>query len=166
MDDNDSKPRIALARNSARKIIQDIKVEHCPIVLNDVIKHLQKNYDLKVLQWKFGPKTSGMQLTDGEKVTIGYNSDQHSNRQRFTIAHEIGHLVLGHTHSGADFNLKSRDPHEIEANQFAAELLMPLELLKNDYGYGATAPKDLAKNYSVSEEAMWWRLLECRLISY
>lgn len=59
-------------------------------------------------------------------------------RQRFTIAHELGHLLLhGYTAPHADRSFRFRDTRssegsaleEVEANQFAAELLMPRALL-------------------------------------
>jgi Zn-dependent peptidase ImmA (M78 family) len=67
----------------------------------------------------------------------------HPNRQRFTIAHEIGHLVLqrealsGQVHVDKQFRVLMRDSKasagidntEIEANQFAAELLIPTKLI-------------------------------------
>jgi len=56
-------------------------------------------------------------------------------RKRFAIAHEIGHFIL---HSGTQLILCSEDDmhiwkeskaHEIEANEFAASLLMPQEII-------------------------------------
>ena len=56
--------------------------------------------------------------------------------QRFSIAHELGHLVLGHptpqavtAAKGAPVPAQERD-HEEEANAFAAELLMPAAWLR------------------------------------
>jgi Zn-dependent peptidase ImmA (M78 family)/DNA-binding XRE family transcriptional regulator len=56
------------------------------------------------------------------------NSDKNRVRRRFTIAHELGHLVMGHLHGGQvviDEVLNEQDPQEREANAFAAGLLMP-----------------------------------------
>jgi Zn-dependent peptidase ImmA (M78 family) len=61
-------------------------------------------------------------------------------RKRFTVAHELGHLFLhGYTapHADRGFLIRLRSARasdgtvaeEIEANQFAAELLMPKEAL-------------------------------------
>lgn len=56
--------------------------------------------------------------------------------QRFTAAHELGHFVLGHkkgsfdTEVGLPSRVPRRDPQEIEADAFAAELLMPKWLIK------------------------------------
>ena len=77
---------------------------------------------------------------DGNRAVIGVNSRHPTVRQRFSIAHELGHLVLHKPafqidqHAFVSFrNSKSSsasDPHEIEANQFAAVLLIPEALLK------------------------------------
>ena len=80
-------------------------------------------------------------LKDAQKCVIGINSAHPKTRQRFSIAHEIGHLVL---HDKKELfidkvvrvnfrDAKSSmaiDHNEIEANQFAAELLMPRELVR------------------------------------
>ena len=71
---------------------------------------------------------------------------------------------MGHTSKNFILDLNSKKPEEIEANQFAAELLMPLEMLKKDLQSKKNA-KDIAKEYNVSEEAVWWRLYDCKLIS-
>jgi hypothetical protein len=66
-------------------------------------------------------------------------------RQRFTLAHEIGHISLPwHVGTAAcDTGLLVRDPGEVEANRFAAELLVPstwLDPLVADLGSDAIAP--------------------------
>lgn len=158
-------PRVGFARNTARNLLKTINQNNPPILLNPCIKHLGKGYDLSVYAWNFGENIDGIVQKNGEQITIGYNELQHVHRQRFTVAHEIGHLLMGHISNNADYNLESKHPKEIEANQFAAELLMPLAMLKNDVSNGLNDVKVFAKKYLVSEEAMWWRVLECQLLS-
>lgn len=102
------------------------------------------------------------------KVTIRYNPHHHENRQRFTIAHELGHYILGHlndsnTKEFRDFanNFKSStyNPKEVAANKFAARILMPEDKLDFlIYKKGVTSIKELAKIMKVSEAAMLYRL--------
>ncbi len=111
--------------------------------------------------------------TDGTAV-IGVNSTDSPNRQRFTIAHELGHLIL---HVESDLHVDQRfpiglrsgisamavDDNEIEANQFAAELLMPSALITKDVELlvGIDVDKaisSLSNKYKVSTEAMSIRL--------
>lgn len=78
------------------------------------------------------------------------NAIEGSPRDRFTIAHEIGHLFL-HDDVSVSFarNEKSipayKDP-EWQANTFAAELLVPLSRIR-----GLTI-EEIAKKYSVSKK--------------
>lgn len=165
MEEQNNKPRIGFARNAARKILENAGIKNPPVLIRDVVSHIKKENDLSVYPWAFGEDTDGIQITEGEKATIGYNQKQHPHRQRFTVAHEIGHLLLGHTGKNFILDLNSKKPEEIEANQFAAELLMPLEMLKKDFQNGKKNAKDIAQAYNVSEEAVWWRLYDCKLIT-
>lgn len=68
--------------------------------------------------------------------TIEYKSREPSTRIRFTVAHELGHYFLGHLKpervfedSLANFSTQTIKPKEIEANQFAMELLVPIDTL-------------------------------------
>lgn len=66
-------------------------------------------------------------ILNREKKKIYINDAENHKRQRFTIAHEIGHLRL-HNESEIDYRTSINDPKnwkEYEANRFAAELLMP-----------------------------------------
>lgn len=100
--------------------------------------------------------------------TIAVNTNNHSNRRRFTIAHELGHHVLGHVtwnapqHRDDDrsFSGNNRDWVEVEANNFAAEILMPKVAV--DYMIrreGVTDISELAEKFYVSEQAMYFRML-------
>lgn len=165
MEEQNNKPRIGFARQTARKLLADVGIKSPPVLIRDVIGHIKKEKDLSIYPWSFSNNTDGIQITEGEKATIGYNQTQHPHRQRFTVAHEIGHLLLGHTGKNFILDLNSKKPEEIEANQFAAELLVPLEMLKKDFQNGKKNAKDIAKTYNVSEEAVWWRLYDCKLIT-
>ncbi len=104
-------------------------------------------------------------MDDGQKV-IEYKNSEFSLRQRFTVAHELGHHMLGHAtndrqfRDGAkEFNIHTHDPFEVQANKFAAELLMPKEMVdflieKKEI----TDLKQLAKKFDVSTMAMKFRL--------
>ncbi|MEX2557807.1 MAG: XRE family transcriptional regulator [Actinomycetota bacterium] len=107
---------------------------------------------------------------DGRAV-IGVNSNQHPVRQRFSAAHELGHFVLAHSDGSmfdyavpttSDGEPPGYDPqNEREANNFAAELLMPEKHLIEEAADYSLAR--LAKRYEVSQEAMSFRLLNLGL---
>ena len=83
-------------------------------------------------------------------------------RQRFTIAHELGHLIL---------NIKGKEiDHEKLCNRFASALLMPKEAVINEFGkarkninfFELTAFKN---EYKVSYTAIIYRLKDLNIIS-
>jgi len=163
MDEQNNKPRIHIACNLARKLLSDVGIKNPPVLIKDIINHIKKERDLSVYSWAFGKDTDGMQITEGEKTTIGYNQTQHLHRQRFTVAHEIGHLILGHTAKNFNSDLNSNKPKEVEANNFASELLMPLNFLKGDCSKGYNL-QSIAERYIVSEEAICRKLMSTNLL--
>ena len=93
---------------------------------------------------------------------IYFNSYEAPVRQRFTVAHELGHMALGHATAKRDtrgtFGI-DQSPDEVAANRFAAALLMParsIDTLIVDRKIRDVAV--LAKALSVSETAMRFRL--------
>ncbi|MFN7905108.1 MAG: ImmA/IrrE family metallo-endopeptidase [Pseudobdellovibrionaceae bacterium] len=100
---------------------------------------------------------SGMDaVTSHDLKQINIDHDQFENkpnRVRFTLAHEVGHIVL-HKEFIASLNFDNetewknfvlndlhRDPMEVQANIFAAFLLMPSDHLENEF---TQAKKDLS----------------------
>lgn len=174
-------------------ILRDLGIESAPVPVERIAQKLGA-------QVRFGPfdgDLSGLIFREkgeesGEEVTIiGVNSRHAPTRRRFTVAHEIGHLLLGHLdlnegdlHIDHKFFYKGRsarsaqgvDPEEINANAFAAELLMPERFLRHDFekfradsieffdledGELASA---LAERYKVSLQTMIIRLTKLGLI--
>ncbi|UIL53975.1 ImmA/IrrE family metallo-endopeptidase [Pantoea agglomerans] len=106
---------------------------------------------------------SGELVPDGDTAIIKFNPSDSAKRQRFTIAHELGHYMLGHGHAFRDpsshFSMSYYDQREVDANQFAAEVLMPevavKVLLKQRK---ITDVAELARLFDVSVNAMSYRL--------
>ncbi len=95
--------------------------------------------------------------------TIHYNPSEPYVRQRFTVAHELGHHFMNHGERPRDgvaqFNMYNFDPVEVQANRFAAELLMPaatVEFFARNNTTNSVAY--MAKQFYVSEVAMTNRL--------
>ena len=146
-----------------------------PIDVERVAKHLR----LKIGYADLGDDVSGLLISKGDTTAIAVQASDAPNRRRFTIAHEIGHFYLRHQfepgehvhvdhgHAITPRNSRSRtgvDPKEIEANQFAACLLMPTKLLEARIKALRTGSlRDshvtyLANEFEVSEQAMTIRL--------
>jgi Zn-dependent peptidase ImmA (M78 family) len=148
--------RVGLARNAARKLLKQACVKEAPVLINTINPILREKYALLIASRKLDDHMSGFLLQDEEVCGIAYNANHHVHRQRMTVAHEIGHLVLDHNYiSGFK---EYPDNYEKEAKIFASELLIPLPFLKNDFKTGLCDATELAKRYWVSKEAMGWRL--------
>jgi Zn-dependent peptidase ImmA (M78 family) len=132
----------------------------------------------QVVHHALGSDVSGVLIRNDDRILLGVNSAHHPRRQRFTIAHELGHLVL---HPGRPYTVDSpvrlnwrndlsslaTDQEEIAANKFAAELLMPEGMIRSAVRALATprVPNEdqilgrLAREFDVSVEAMSFRLI-------
>lgn len=91
----------------------------------------------------------------GGKYYLFYNDSESisSARQRFTIAHEIGHIVLGHLKFRCKLNPDQYQVLEKEANAFARNLLMPVPFPIN-----WTDVETVSEFFKVSKKAAWVRL--------
>jgi Zn-dependent peptidase ImmA (M78 family) len=103
---------------------------------------------------------SGFISREGDAWVLGVNSLHHPNRQRFTIAHEIGHFLLHRDHGSFHDGLLFRRDDELnqqerEANQFAALVLMPEADFKTVVR--RMPVEDAAKLFGVSAQAAKYR---------
>lgn len=154
-------PKLAGARHAALGLIKASKIKTAPVMLNETLPYVRKVFDVSVMgatEEQIGSKIDAVTKRDGTEIYILYNNSKHIHRQRFSFAHELGHLHLGHVHGGSSIDLNSKNFDEVEANQFAAHLLMPPAFLRADIKAGLKDAAGLAKKYNVSEEAIWWQI--------
>jgi Zn-dependent peptidase ImmA (M78 family) len=156
-----SKPRTGLARNLARNLLKKAGINSYPILIKEVARQIPELY---IDGQEMEDGISGLKATYKGASFIRYNLRHSIKRNRFTVAHEIGHILLGHSDNDPVFSLGSKNPKEIEANQFAAELLTPLAMLKDAVCECKTVSK-LSTAFWVSKEEMNWRILETNLYS-
>jgi Zn-dependent peptidase ImmA (M78 family) len=97
---------------------------------------------------------------------LGVNVHHHPLRQRFTVAHEIAHFVLHRDQNPRGFKDETfarrnatGNQMERQADQFAAELLMPEEQVRKWVVAGVKSLNELAAKFGVSSLAMKYRLL-------
>lgn len=172
------KPHIEKA---AQDLLDSFEINELPIPVIEVARltgAIVTSFDL-------GEDISGVLHISNGKANIGYNPSESRLRQRFTVAHELGHLILHHNDDkdriyfdnenyffpvkfrSTNMKLSQKDlAHEQEANAFAAALLMPTGLvereIKNYNGFDLSDNKmitDIAKKFDVSVAAMSYRIL-------
>jgi Zn-dependent peptidase ImmA (M78 family) len=171
---------IQLARIAAERLVERFGVHTAPVDVESIASML----DLRIVTEDLGSDISGLLVSRDGSACIAVQRSDHSNRRRFTIAHEIGHFVLRHhlqrnelVHADPHTQVIYRspraseglDPIEVQANQFAASLLMPARLVQEHVGrlqkpLSESSVKSLAKEFKVSEQAMTIRLTALGLI--
>lgn len=85
------------------------------------------------------------------KYRIFIDNNYRVSRRNFTIAHEVGHIVLGHF---LNFDLSNPEIHKMldkHANAFASALLMPTHILKK---FDCLSANYIANAFNVSIEAL------------
>ena len=153
---------------NARELLSYLNMYTLPINVEKICSHfkiLLQYDDLTNLETQYGMQISGLIYLDneqGEKI-IAVNKVDNTLRQRFTIAHELGHYFLHFNDIDEDGSFvsfrASRSARETEANNFAAELLMPEDILREEYNLSyIPSVSYLASKFKVSTEAMGYRL--------
>ena len=160
---------IEAAIRAAKRIL-----EESPQEIPVDVEGLARAHGLRVDFQNFEDSLSGMFIR--EHGVIAVNTRHPRVRQRFTIAHELGHAIL-HAKQTAlfvdDFDILRREhghhnPKEMQANRFAAELLMPEEsirrLVKPKFDlYDEPYMGKLARMFDVSVQAFSTRLVTLSL---
>jgi Zn-dependent peptidase ImmA (M78 family) len=156
-------------------ILKKLEVTQIPIP----IKLVAEKWGLQIRPYDLGANVSGVLFLRSGLGIIGYNPSEPPVRQRFTIAHELGHYEL-HRNQGELFVDKTDQAQKVylrneasssgelkqerEANAFAAAILMPkamvyAQLREHQFDLNdEKALKDLAKLFQVSLPAITYRL--------
>lgn len=170
----------AKAKKLAQSLIENYKLA-VPVDVNS----LAEQEGILIREETLEDNVSGMLVIKDERSVIVVNANHHQNRQRFTIAHELGHYFLHRSFSSVFFDeslLFFRDEksaqgtkfQEIEANTFAAELLMPEQILRERLSQEPldalddveqSALGELAAELQVSCQALTIRLTRLGLIT-
>lgn len=159
--------RVADVRGAASKVVDHEAVLH-RLRENNLLKTPVDIYSiaeflgLEVQEEAMEDELSGYIEPRGSGWMIGVNSYHHPNRQRFTIAHELGHFLLHRPtekHIDVTFARRSgqRNKEEHQADSFAAELLMPEVEIRKLIADGETSLERLAAHFNVSAMAAKFR---------
>jgi Zn-dependent peptidase ImmA (M78 family) len=164
----------------AQQLLKKAGIEEPPVPVAELVDLVGAQLSVEPLAGDI----SGMLYRRENTAIIGVNGADAPTRQRFTIAHEIGHLLL---HKGRPVivdklvrvNLRgsgnfATGPEEAEANRFAAELLMPRDLVTEaaqelvgtrELVSDRWLVRQLSERFMVSGQAMEYRLVNLNLMS-
>jgi len=165
--------RRPFARQMARKVVKAFHLKGPPVDVAAIIAER----GLRVVVSDVEGAVSGQLFPKQREIFVNAHNRSVA-RQRFTMAHELGHWELRH-HFGDDLppdsqgfegvyegegESEGRSAIEIEANAFAAELLMPASWIKKERRpLGTDRAQELVELYQVSREAMFYQLMHALL---
>lgn len=128
------------AKNKAREVMEIFNINKLPVDMHKIIKTLDiivrsfsELSEAQVRDFREESCDAAVSWVAPKKqFLIIYDDEKMRERIRFTLAHELGHIVLGHVPKSGILKRshKQNDPIEVEANTFAAELLRSEFLLK------------------------------------
>jgi Zn-dependent peptidase ImmA (M78 family) len=157
------------AAERAEALLESIGAKTLPVPVDSIARQCK----VAVQYITLDDEISGMSFIKNGAAVIVVNAVHHPNRQRFTLAHELAHHVLHEDYLTKNVHVdtavlqrnekssEGTDVKEVEANTFAAELLMPRALLKR---FGRVDANDdakiaeIARQFKVSPTAMAIRL--------
>ncbi len=150
------------ARDVAWRVLIDNNVTSLPVKVTAIARA----YGLSCISYSQGNEliaaanlthhaatTDGFLLRQGQRGIIFYNDQCSRQRCRFTIAHELGHWLLGHSLVNDTYTVINREPRtedkpeEQEANIFASRLLAPACVL---WALDIHTPEEIAKLCDIS----------------
>ena len=134
-----------------------------PTDVGQLAADIEDKFNVDVAIEPLEPGLDGLAITRQGYSLIMASSSIAAHRQRYTIAHELGHLMAGDHGDIIDENINySKTPEETRANAFAAAFLMPANALRTSFGDRSVPNEqliaDLLARYRVSLDALAFRL--------
>ncbi len=149
------------SRDAAWQILIDFKISSLPVKITDLCKEL----GVEVKLAKIDSESDGFSfMKEGSPIIVLNANCTNTSRLRFTCAHELGHIILGHV---GLYELVNREPSpsdnriEHEANVFASRLLAPACVL---WGCRVKSPEDIIKLCDISYAAAEYRMQRMNIL--
>lgn len=154
--------RYQTSRNATWQLLIALKIKELPIKITDLCNKI----GISVKSIPLNTDEDGISVMHNNTPIIIVNSNKKVStaRMRFTIAHELGHIILGHV---GKYELVNREPSpsdnpiETEANIFASRLLSPACVL---WGCNVKTPEDIMKLCEISHQAAEYRMNRMRIL--
>ena len=142
-----------VSRDLAWQILLQEGVTELPVKIGPLCKQM----GIAVRYYSPNDDNDGMSTIVNGRARILVSDRCIQTRQRFTAAHELGHILLGHV---GQYQLVNREPTrgdnpiEQEANVFASRLLAPACVL---WALNARTPEQIAALCQISYQAATFR---------
>lgn len=143
----------SLCRTVAQRTLQRFGIKNPPVPVDVIAQQL--GCTIRVCTVPDGVDARLVSSATGKIIEVAASHPR--VRQRFSIAHEIGHQMLGHRHGESD-------AAEAQANLFAGALLVPRAWLAKDIGQYPTVAA-LAARYDVSTHVILIAAKDARLLN-
>lgn len=150
------------ARDEAARLVEKFRFTHPPINPEAIAEGMGVDVLFASFKGEWDRKVAG--FYDVRQRVIYINKRDNPSRKTFTIAHELGHHILHQEYAKSEnyhYMPRNNDYHgekpveEKEADEFAANLLVPLSMLRK-YS-GVANDFELAQLFSVSQQVIRFR---------
>ena len=156
----------------AEAALAQVKQFDGPVEQANLAELVEAVFGADVAVLDLGSGFDGLMTSSDEVKLIVLATSQVPARQRFTLAHELGHLLAGddqgvHLDEDVFDKARARNPSEMRANSFAASFLMPEEKLRATVDTTGLTERDFAAvacDLIVTPSALAYRLKDLRLI--
>ena len=143
------------SRNCAWQILIDMKISSLPVRVTAICDEL--GIPVKVTEFE-DDRDGQSTIVNGQPIILINSKVKNTGRIRFTLAHELGHVLLGHVGTYEYVNRASSsnyDSIEREANMFAARLLAPACVL---WGCKVKSAEEIMRLCDISHQASEYRM--------
>jgi Zn-dependent peptidase ImmA (M78 family) len=148
------------ARDLAWNVLIEEKIQQLPVSVGQICK----NRGIQVRYYTPKDENDGFSTIIKGEPWIFVSDQVSPERQRFTAAHELGHILLGHV---GQYELVNREPAKMDnpiehaANVFASRLLAPACVL---WALNAHTPEEIAKLCQISRQAAAYRAERMKIL--
>lgn len=154
-------------------MLLDAKDKNITLTPFDIYTYVNTFDNIEVIDDDLSSEISGTIEYIGDGFIITINKYHSYERRRFTLAHEFGHYCMHREYLIDNKSIKdvalfrsenTKNQKELEANEFAAKLLMPKDDFLNIIKSGKTRLGDIAEHFGVSAAAAKYRAYRLGLI--
>lgn len=141
------------ARNASWQVLLDFDIRSLPVNILTIANRSNITVVKNSIAHELEENEAGLSVLERNRWYIVYDDTNSKERSRFTIAHELGHIFLGHPLNfgyHARTTSKRKPKTESEADVFASRLLAPACVL---WGLDLHTPEEISKYCGISLSA-------------